>query len=100
MVRICEGIHHQCIMVLQVRQFSFNQSLPCAFSPPLVHALYTLPEVLLVDAVYLILAIVEKTALAPGDFQRRLVLAPVRADTGEHDMSDMQRDAQDSLQKL
>ena len=87
-------------MVLQVRQFSFNQSLPCAFSPPLVHALYTLPEVLLVDAVYLILAIVEKTALAPGDFQRRLVLAPVRADTGEHDMSDMQRDAQDSLQKL
>ena len=60
--------------LLQVGQFSFNQPLPCALPPPLVHALDALPEALLVDVVDIVLAVIDRPAVTLRDFQRRLVL--------------------------
>ena len=51
-------------VVLQVREFSCDQSVPRAFTPPLVHTVNALPEILLVNAVYCIVAVVQCTAVA------------------------------------
>lgn len=59
-----------------IRQFALNQPDPCALPPPLVHAVDTLPERLLVQVVYLVLGAVQHAAVPLRDFQRGFVFAP------------------------
>ena len=59
---------------LQVRQLSLYKSCPCAFPPPLVHGIKTLPQRLFIYVVDLVLGTVERPTVSLCDFEGGLIL--------------------------